>query len=185
MLADIRSDTRSILQRLQAREERESFDEGALRQAVQAAIREELDARGGQGQGTIGDVIQAKVSNSSAAAAPAGGSGVGGEVMFRLGRIRFDLLEEDDDILGEGTFGVVQSGTYMGEEVAIKKARGLIGDPAVLREFRWVYVHTSMTWPVESLFAWKRVAYDASRNQFQTVTKKNNAQCPTCRYWEG
>jgi len=61
--------------------------------------------------------------------------------MFRLGRVRFDLLEEDDDdILGVGTFGIVQSGTYMGEEVAIKKAQGpVVGDPAVLREFRWVF----------------------------------------------
>jgi len=138
MLTDIRSDTRRILQHIQAREERDSFDEQALHQAVQAVIREELGARSAQGQGTLRDVIQEKVS-SSTAAAPASGSGSGGQLMFRLGRIRFDLLDEDDEILGEGTFGVVQSGTYMGEEVAIKKARGLIGDPAVLREFRWAF----------------------------------------------
>lgn len=142
MLADIRGDTRRILQQVQALEERESFDEEALHQAVQGAIRSELGASSAQGQGTVGEVIEAKVS-SSVAAAPASGSDAGGQLMYRLGRVRFDLLEEDDDILGEGTFGTVQSGMYMGKEVAIKKARSLIGDPAVLRAFRWVLLFRS------------------------------------------
>jgi len=55
-----------------------------------------------------------------------------------LGRVRLDKLKEGGDILGQGTFGVVKSGTYMGQEVAIKKAMGPVGDPAVLSEFRLV-----------------------------------------------
>lgn len=57
-----------------------------------------------------------------------------------LGRVRFDKLKEGGDVLGQGTFGVVISGTYMGQEVAIKKAMGPVGDPAVLSEFRWVFL---------------------------------------------
>eukprot|EP00903_Cladosiphon_okamuranus_P014621 g13558.t2 len=129
------TDIRSVLQEIHAREMPDSFDEGALHQAVQAAIHQELNAHSAHRQGSVRDVIQAKLSSSDAAA-PTSGSDTGGQLMFRLGRVRFDKLEEDDEILGEGTFGVVHGGTYMGEEVAVKKARGTVGDPAVLREFR-------------------------------------------------
>ena len=61
---------------------------------------------------------------------------VAGRLMLRLGRVRFDKLHEGNIILGEGTFGVVKSGQYMGDEVAIKKARGLVRDPAVLDSLR-------------------------------------------------
>ena len=63
-------------------------------------------------------------------------SKVAGRLMLRLGRVRFDKLHEGDIILGEGTFGVVMSGQYMGDEVAIKKARGLVRDPTVLDSLR-------------------------------------------------
>jgi len=131
-------DIRSSIKRIEDREGRDGFDERALQQAVQSAIREQLGARSAHGQGTLRDVIEAKVSTGSDAAAPANGPGTAGRVMFRLGRVRFDMLEEEDEVLGEGTFGVVHSGTYMGEEVAIKKARGPVGEQSVLREFRWV-----------------------------------------------
>ena len=134
ILADIRGSIQQILDR----ESRDRFDENELHQAVRAAIREELGARSAQGQGTVRDVIEAKVSTSDAAA-PASGSETPDQLIVRLGRVRFDKLEEDDEILGEGAFGVVYSGTYMGKEVAVKKARGLVGDPAVQREFRWVF----------------------------------------------
>ncbi|CAM9419614.1 unnamed protein product [Pylaiella littoralis] len=56
---------------------------------------------------------------------------------IQLGSVRYDILEEDeDDILGEGTFGIVVSGTFEGEEVAIKKARGPVGDRTILTAFR-------------------------------------------------
>jgi len=64
------------------------------------------------------------------------GSNPAGQTMLRLGRVRFNMLREGSVTLGEGTFGIVKSGQYMGGEVAIKKARGPVGDPDVLDSFR-------------------------------------------------
>lgn len=111
----------------------------ALRQAVRTAIREELDARIAPGRRSVRAIVEAQVASSGAGRHPASKSDVAGQLMFRLGRVCFDRLKQGEDILGEGTFGVVYAGRYRGQEVAIKKARGVIGDPAVLREFRWVF----------------------------------------------
>lgn len=54
-----------------------------------------------------------------------------------LGRVRFEELKEDEDIIGEGTFGTVLSGTYGDTEVAIKKARDFRGSKEVIEAFRW------------------------------------------------
>lgn len=56
----------------------------------------------------------------------------------RLGRVDFNDLEEGE-VLGEGTFGTVMSGTYRGREVAIKKARGAIGSTSIMEAFRWAH----------------------------------------------
>ena len=53
-----------------------------------------------------------------------------------LGRVRFEELKEDEDIIGEGTFGTVVSGTYGEKEVAIKKARDFRGSKEVIEAFR-------------------------------------------------
>lgn len=166
MMADIRRSLREI----RDRETRGAFDETALQQAVQAAIRAELDARSSQGRGSIGDVIAAKVKESSDVARAAsagtrpGGSYVAGQVILRLGRVRFDELEEDDEILGEGAFGVVQAGKYRGQEVAIKKARGVIGDSGVTRGFRWAILFSSHRNEIRSLpLPWNHGVHEAGR----------------------
>jgi len=134
MLADIRR----AIKRVHDMEVGDRVDGRDLQQAVQEAIREELDALSAQGQGSVREIVGAMVS-SSGEDEPFGATA---EMIVRLGRVRFDELEEGDEILGEGAFGVVRSGEYMGREVAIKKARGLIGDPAVLRDFRCAF------WPI-------------------------------------
>lgn len=55
--------------------------------------------------------------------------------MIRLGRVRFEDLEEGE-VLGEGTFGTVLSGMYRGRDVAVKKARGAIGSASIMEAFR-------------------------------------------------
>eukprot|EP00904_Undaria_pinnatifida_P010394 jgi/Undpi1/6485/HiC_scaffold_20.g08964.m1 len=59
-----------------------------------------------------------------------------GSMMMMLGRVRFEELKEDEDIIGEGTFGTVVSGTYGEKEVAIKKARDFRGSKEVIDAFR-------------------------------------------------
>ncbi|CAN0206746.1 unnamed protein product [Pylaiella littoralis] len=126
---------------------RAGLDAGALTQAVQEIIRQELNVpRGGV---STGDAIQSHLSKFADAAAlvddapssseQRSGSKAGGEfnLIHQLGSVRHDMLEEDEDgILGEGTFGIVVSGMFKGEEVAIKKARGPVGDKNVLTTFR-------------------------------------------------
>ena len=48
-----------------------------------------------------------------------------GSMMMMLGRVRFEdlVLQEEEEVLGEGTFRTVMRGTYEGEHVAMKKAR--------------------------------------------------------------
>lgn len=138
MLADIRRG----IQQVQARENGDRIDESALQQAVRAAIREELDARGAQGRGTVRELIEGRISSSHA----------DGSDAVQQGRVSFDMLVEEEEILGEGTFGVVYSGEYMGKAVAIKKARGIIGDAAVLRAFRSAFLQsTGIRVPVAQL----------------------------------
>lgn len=129
------TDIRRAIHQVQEREVAGGFDQDALQQAVQAAIDRALNARSARGRGSVREVIRAKVASPDAKA-PASGSDVAGPVVLRLGRVRFDKLKEGEDILGEGAFGTVQTGEYMGEEVAIKKARGIVGDQALLRDFR-------------------------------------------------
>lgn len=57
----------------------------------------------------------------------------------RLGRISWDdLVVEKNTVLGEGSFGVVCAGTYMGRDVAIKKAVHAVLPKHVANEFRCV-----------------------------------------------
>ncbi|CAN0197705.1 unnamed protein product, partial [Hapterophycus canaliculatus] len=70
----------------------------------------------------------------------AGGSTCGdkmtaGGLVMTLGRVNFADLEEGE-VLGEGTFGTVVSGTYRGRDVAVKKARGALGSSPVVEAFR-------------------------------------------------
>eukprot|EP00752_Nemacystus_decipiens_P007363 g6584.t2 len=128
------------------------LDAEALEKAVREGIRKELDAHVAGGT-SVGDLINANLAKlvveesgdeggpsrdgkaKKAAAIDASSTRTAGQLMYRLGSVRFDLLQEGR-ILGEGTFGIVLAGTYRGEEVAIKKARGLTGEPGVLKEFR-------------------------------------------------
>ena len=133
------TDIRRAIQQVHDREVGGAVDQEGLQKAVQAAIGRELDVRIGRGRGgSVREVIEANVSSPDAAA-PASGCGVAGRVLARLGRVRYDLLVEGEDILGRGTFGVVLSGEYMGQEVAIKKALGIVGDPVVQNDFRSVF----------------------------------------------
>ena len=56
-------------------------------------------------------------------------------LVARLGRVEYDYLEEGE-VLGEGTFGTVVSGTYRGRDVAVKKARGAVGSTSIMEAFR-------------------------------------------------
>ncbi len=136
------TDIRRLVKQIHDREKGGVVDENALQEAVQKAIGIELDARSARGRGSVREIIEAKVSGRDAAAPPSGW-GLAGQVMARLGRVRFEMLEEGEDVLGEGTFGTVRAGEYMGKEVAIKKARGIVGDEAVRSEFRWVIFNGS------------------------------------------
>lgn len=60
-----------------------------------------------------------------------------GSLITRVSRVRFEHLQEDE-VLGQGTFGIVVAGTYMEKEVAIKKARAPIHATRALDDFRWV-----------------------------------------------
>lgn len=66
------------------------------------------------------------------------GSGSFKGLEVHLGRVDFNDLEEGE-VLGEGTFGTVMSGTYRGRDVAIKKARGAIGSTSIMEAFRWAH----------------------------------------------
>jgi len=138
MMADIRRNVQGI----DDREVQGVVDQTELQQAVQEAVNRELDARSVRGRRSMREIIEAHVPSPGAAAAPPASSDVAGQVIARLGRVRFDMLEEGEDVLGEGAFGTVVSGKYMGEEVAIKKARGVVRGQEVLNEFRCVLLDT-------------------------------------------
>lgn len=59
-------------------------------------------------------------------------------MMMTVGRVRFDdlVVHEDEELLGEGTFGMVLPGTYFGQDVAIKKARDFRGSARIKDLFR-------------------------------------------------
>ena len=61
-----------------------------------------------------------------------------GSMMMMLGRVRFEdlVVQENEEVLGEGTFGTVLRGAYEGEDVAIKKARDFRGSARVKELFR-------------------------------------------------
>ena len=61
-----------------------------------------------------------------------------GSMMVMPGRVRFEdlVVREDEELLGEGTFGSVLPGTYAGEDVAIKRARDFRGSARVKELFR-------------------------------------------------
>lgn len=61
----------------------------------------------------------------------------GSRLIARLGRVRFESLELGE-VLGEGSFGVVFHGIYMGKEVAVKKARTPVVARQTLEAFRCV-----------------------------------------------
>ena len=58
-----------------------------------------------------------------------------GSVVMKLGKVRFEDLEEEE-VLGQGTFGTVMSGTYQGRPVAIKKVGGSTGSVRIKEAFR-------------------------------------------------
>lgn len=86
-----------------------------LQKAGQAVIDEMLDIRR-PGRGPVREIIEAKASG-------------------QLGRVRFDRLEEGEEILWEGDFGPIKSGTYMGQEVAIMKTPNKYSFSEL--QFRW------------------------------------------------
>ncbi|CAM9568738.1 unnamed protein product [Discosporangium mesarthrocarpum] len=62
----------------------------------------------------------------------------------RLGRVRFDQLEEQE-LLGQGSFGVVHAGRYCGKDVAIKKTREMVTSQEIINAFRQeVEIHFSL-----------------------------------------
>lgn len=54
------------------------------------------------------------------------------------GQIVEDRLVESDEVLGEGSFGIVRAGTYFGKKVAIKRATQARLPPHIQNELRWV-----------------------------------------------
>eukprot|EP00752_Nemacystus_decipiens_P004091 g3744.t1 len=132
-----------------------SRDAEAIAEVVRNEIRRAMMVKGKSGT-TIRDTIDEKIASlerddceddrSRSERAPrSGGDEIGekkrsqvkkaGGLMMRLGRVRFEDLEEGD-ALGEGTFGTVMSGTYRGRDVAIKKARGALGSAPIMEAFR-------------------------------------------------
>lgn len=136
------------------------IDTESIAELIRTEIRHAMDVRNNQGS-SIRDKIQSQVAYLvdnggdlrarseepvrrfglyDSAAGEEAHEGVGprsraGGLVVRLGRVRFDELEEGE-MLGEGTFGVVLSGTYRGRDVAIKKARGALGSSSIIEDFR-------------------------------------------------
>lgn len=95
------------------------------------------EMRGGGVEGGRGshDVQEHTAREGEGACAP---SQKFGSMMMAVGRVRFDhlVVNKDEELLGEGTFGMVMPGTYYGQDVAVKKARDFRGSARVKELFR-------------------------------------------------
>lgn len=54
------------------------------------------------------------------------------------GKVCWDKLMKEDKVLGEGTFGIILSGTYFGQHVAMKQAKLNYAPPNIENDFRYV-----------------------------------------------
>lgn len=149
MLSDIKNQLNQMQSQSAASAGR---DAEAIAEVVRSEIRRAMMVRGQSGV-TIQDTIDEKVAGfereegedycdkkagaSGARASTSGSRQTGGGLVMTLGRVRFADLEEGE-VLGEGTFGTVLSGTYRGRDVAIKKARGALGSTPIMEAFRFV-----------------------------------------------
>lgn len=133
-LAEMQAENRRVV----AEEGKRSSEEMSaqmkdLMATMQATMQAEFAKLG------LGEDYSARDAAESAPAPPSERKPVSGglaRVMNRLGRVRLDKLEEGDEILGVGQFGVVRKGKYHGVEVAVKKATASVGAPAVVDSFR-------------------------------------------------
>lgn len=131
----------------------------ALIEATRDAIDQGMRARREDGA-SVGEVIQHELTRSARdeeaeyrRATQGGGYGFdderskrsstrssrnsAGNLIALVRRVRYEHLTEGK-VLGQGTFGVVRAGTYMGREVAVKKARGPVDAAQTLEDFRCV-----------------------------------------------
>lgn len=148
MLSDIKNQLNQMQSQSVASASR---DAEAIAEVVRNEIRRAMMIRGKSGV-TIRDTIDEKLArferddneykaetpaSSSSPSSSSGKKTAGGGLVMTLGRVRFADLEEGD-VLGEGTFGTVLSGTYRGRDVAVKKARGALGSAPIMEAFRFV-----------------------------------------------
>lgn len=150
MLSDIKNQLNQMQSQSAAAAGR---DAEAIAEVVRNEIRRAMMVRGQSGV-TIQDTIDEKVAGferddcGDNTETSASGKKTGGGLVMTLGRVRFADLEEGE-VLGEGTFGTVLSGTYRGRDVAVKKARGALGSAPIMEAFRFVRKLMNMWWCCE------------------------------------